>query len=108
MVCAVGASKRNSNRPRLNGGDAKIWDLRTNRAVHELKGSDKSLEALALSPVYESAAVGFKGDAFLNLVVQVHTLLPLGEMARRLRQIETDFGRPPNATRYSSRHLDHS
>lgn len=61
---------------------------------------------LVLSPVYESVAVGFEGDPFLNLVVQLQTGLSLADMARQLRQIETDFGRPANAPRYSSRHLD--
>jgi len=71
-----------------------------------LEALQKMFGELTLSPVYDSVAVGFDGDPFLNLVVAVQTELELIEMAQRLRQIETDFGRPPNAQRYSARHLD--
>lgn len=61
---------------------------------------------LVLSPVYDSPAVGFDGDPFLNLVVKVQTRLALGDMAGRLRELEFAFGRPRNAKRYSARQLD--
>jgi 2-amino-4-hydroxy-6-hydroxymethyldihydropteridine diphosphokinase len=61
---------------------------------------------LALSPVYDSPAIGFEGQPFLNLVAAVQTELPLLEMAAQLRHIEVAFGRPVNATRFSPRHLD--
>jgi 2-amino-4-hydroxy-6-hydroxymethyldihydropteridine diphosphokinase len=61
---------------------------------------------LALSSVYDSAALGFEGQPFLNLVVRVETDLGVGELARRLRHIEVEHGRPVNATRYSARQLD--
>jgi len=61
---------------------------------------------LALSSVYDSPAVGFDGQPFLNLVAAVHTELPLAELAARLRHIEVEYGRPANATRFSARHLD--
>jgi 2-amino-4-hydroxy-6-hydroxymethyldihydropteridine diphosphokinase len=61
---------------------------------------------LTLSSVYDSAAIGFEGQPFLNLVAAVQTELPLAELAAQLRHIEVEFGRPPNATRFSSRHLD--
>jgi 2-amino-4-hydroxy-6-hydroxymethyldihydropteridine diphosphokinase len=61
---------------------------------------------LALSSVYESAAVGFDGQPFLNLVVGATTGLGVGDLQRRLRHIEVEHGRPANATRCSPRHLD--
>ncbi len=61
---------------------------------------------LALSSVYDSAAIGFEGQPFLNLVVRVDTDLGVGELARWLRHIEIEHGRPVNATRYSPRQLD--
>jgi 2-amino-4-hydroxy-6-hydroxymethyldihydropteridine diphosphokinase len=64
------------------------------------------LGALDLSPVYDSAAVGFEGQPFLNLVAGVDTTLPLIELAQQLRQIEVEHGRPRNATRFSPRQLD--
>jgi 2-amino-4-hydroxy-6-hydroxymethyldihydropteridine diphosphokinase len=63
-------------------------------------------DQMALSSVYDSAAIGFDGQPFLNLVAAVQTAMPLAEMARRLRGIEVEFGRPANATRFSARHLD--
>ncbi|TDG11628.1 2-amino-4-hydroxy-6-hydroxymethyldihydropteridine diphosphokinase [Seongchinamella unica] len=61
---------------------------------------------LDISPVYESAAIGFDGQPFLNLVVGVTTDLSLAELAKRLRHIEYEHGRPKNATRFSARQLD--
>ncbi len=59
-----------------------------------------------LSAVYESAAEGFEGPAFYNLVVELETDIGLGSLARFLRQMEYRLGRPRNASRFSSRTLD--
>ncbi len=61
---------------------------------------------LTLSSVYDSAAVGFEGQPFLNLVAAIDTDLGPGELARTLRHIETEHGRPADATRFSPRQLD--
>jgi 2-amino-4-hydroxy-6-hydroxymethyldihydropteridine diphosphokinase len=61
---------------------------------------------LALSPVYDSEAIGFEGQPFFNLVVAVDTELSVAELAARLRHIETEHGRPENAWPNSSRQLD--
>jgi 2-amino-4-hydroxy-6-hydroxymethyldihydropteridine diphosphokinase len=61
---------------------------------------------LTLSPVYETEAFGFEGDDFFNLVVGLKTELPIHELAHDLREIEFQFGRSRNETRYSSRTLD--
>jgi 2-amino-4-hydroxy-6-hydroxymethyldihydropteridine diphosphokinase len=61
---------------------------------------------MALSSVYDSAAIGFAGQPFLNLVTAVNTDWPLAELAAKLRHIEVEHGRPANPTRYSARHLD--
>jgi 2-amino-4-hydroxy-6-hydroxymethyldihydropteridine diphosphokinase len=62
--------------------------------------------SLVLSPVYESPAVGFAGDNFLNLVAGVDTELPVGELARRLRAIEDANNRRRGAAKFRSRTLD--
>ena len=59
-----------------------------------------------ISPVYDSEAVGFEGQPFLNLVVGVNTDLTVAELAKQLRHIEYEHGRPENASRFSSRQLD--
>ncbi len=61
---------------------------------------------LQYSPVYRSAAVGFDGDDFLNLVVRFETTLAVGELSRALREIESVHGRSPDAPKFSSRALD--
>ena len=58
------------------------------------------------SSVYDSAAVGFDGQPFLNLVLCVETELELAELAKVLRSIELEHGRAVNAIRYSARQLD--
>lgn len=52
-----------------------------------------SYGAMAISPVYESVAVGMEGPAFLNLVVGFHTVLSAPELAAELRVIEAECGR---------------
>ena len=61
---------------------------------------------LLVSPVYESRAVGFDGDNFLNLVVGMDVDLPVGVLSQRLRAIEADNGRVRQAAKFSSRTLD--
>lgn len=59
-----------------------------------------------LSRVYESAAVGFAGDAFYNLVASAHTDLPVAAVVTLLHDIEDAFGRDRAGPRFSSRTLD--
>lgn len=61
---------------------------------------------LALSSVYDCAAIGFDGQPFLNMVVGLSTDAGVGELARDMRRIEIEHGRAPDAVRYSARQLD--
>lgn len=61
---------------------------------------------LQLSSVYDGPAIGFEGDPFLNMAVQVETTLSLAEVVVSLRDIEFANGRDPQAERYSPRALD--
>lgn len=61
---------------------------------------------LEVSPVYECESVGFKGNPFFNLVVQLETTLSVGELSRCLKIIENNHGRDRNASKYSPRTLD--
>jgi 2-amino-4-hydroxy-6-hydroxymethyldihydropteridine diphosphokinase len=72
-------------------------------ALAELQGL---LGDLAISPVYETAAMGFEGDPFLNLVVGADCSLPLAALAPALRKIERDHGYIEGAPRFSPRALD--
>ncbi len=62
--------------------------------------------ALRLSTVYESAAFGFSGDNFYNLVVEAHTELSLVEVLATLKRLEFTHGRAVDARKFSSRTLD--
>lgn len=64
------------------------------------------LGSLALSPVYEGAAIGFDGDPFWNLVVAADTPLRVGALQAALRAIEYAHGRAADALRFSPRTLD--
>lgn len=59
-----------------------------------------------LSSVYESAAVGFDGDNFYNLVAAIQTNMSLAELAEQLRAIEDAHDRSRAGPRFSSRTLD--
>lgn len=62
--------------------------------------------AMQLSPVYESVAVGFVGEPFLNMVVQLQTGLPVGQLVDRLHRIEAGHGRVRGEKKCASRTLD--
>jgi 2-amino-4-hydroxy-6-hydroxymethyldihydropteridine diphosphokinase len=61
---------------------------------------------IQLSSIYSSEAIGFEGQPFLNLVACVQTELALADLAKVLRDLEIEHGRPQNASRYSARQLD--
>lgn len=61
---------------------------------------------LIVSSVYESEAVGFDGDNFLNLVVGIETGLSVGELSKTLKSIEDKHGRKRSGPKFSGRTLD--
>jgi 2-amino-4-hydroxy-6-hydroxymethyldihydropteridine diphosphokinase len=61
---------------------------------------------LTISSVYESAPVGFVGDAFYNLVVGFGSTLDVKNVALKLREIEFAHGRLPDSKKFSARTLD--
>jgi 2-amino-4-hydroxy-6-hydroxymethyldihydropteridine diphosphokinase len=61
---------------------------------------------LLLSTVYESAAVGFDGAPFYNLVAGFDTELSITQIVTRLRAIEQEHGRTRDGPKFSPRTLD--
>lgn len=61
---------------------------------------------LMVSRVFESVAVGFEGDNFLNLAVGFECHLALGALLTQLRIIEDNNGRQRNGPKFSSRTMD--
>ncbi len=90
----------------------RVWlSLGSNIEPHRhiplaLKDLEAEFGELVVSPVYESEAVGFSGDNFLNLVVGLMTGLSAEALMERLRGIETRHGRKRDAKGFNSRTLD--
>lgn len=61
---------------------------------------------LRLSSVYESEAVGFDGDNFLNLVASAETQLTISQVDQAFKAIEREAGRVRGEAKYSNRTLD--
>lgn len=61
---------------------------------------------LRLSPVYQTAAVGFDGDDFLNLVVEINTSQDVYEVVNSLKAIELQMGRDKQQPKFSARSID--
>ncbi|MCO6441893.1 MAG: 2-amino-4-hydroxy-6-hydroxymethyldihydropteridine diphosphokinase, partial [Nitrococcus mobilis] len=62
---------------------------------------------LIISPIYESAAVGFVGAAFYNGVIGLRTsVVDALTLNAELRAIERVHGRRRNAAKFCSRSLD--
>ncbi len=94
------------------GPARRCWiSLGSNRAREAsirggVQGLRRAFGALILSPVYETAAEGFVGDPFLNLVAGIETTLTVGEIRAILRRIEADHGRERSGEPFAPRTLD--
>lgn len=65
-----------------------------------------SFRDISISAVFESEAVGFDGDNFLNMVVGMETDMPLDELISHVKKIEDRSGRNRTLPRLSDRTLD--
>lgn len=71
-----------------------------------LRELEKRFDSLRLSSVYESEAVGFKGDPFYNMVIGFHTMETLSAVSETLKQIENLHLRVRDNNKFSPRTLD--
>ncbi|GAA6153827.1 2-amino-4-hydroxy-6-hydroxymethyldihydropteridine diphosphokinase [Pseudoteredinibacter isoporae] len=71
-----------------------------------LDALNRHFHILALSSVYESEAVGFSGEPFYNMVVELETDLDLAALNESLKTIEDENGRRRDVPRFSGRTLD--
>ncbi|HXG27389.1 MAG TPA: 2-amino-4-hydroxy-6-hydroxymethyldihydropteridine diphosphokinase [Nevskiales bacterium] len=84
-------------------GSNRERERRIREAVAALR---RRFGSLRLSPVYESAAVGFSGSPFYNLVAAFDCDLPARQLLAALRAIEQACGRDPAAAKFAPRPLD--
>ena len=59
-----------------------------------------------LSPAYQTRAVGFDGDDFINLTASIETTLQPLELKQFLNELEDRHGRARNVAKFSDRTLD--
>lgn len=78
-------------------------ETRLRQAVRALR---EQFGELKLSPVYDSAAVGFDGSDFLNLVAGLDTDLEVEPLVALFHQIEDRLGRDRSLPRFASRPID--
>ena len=71
-----------------------------------LKALRERFGQLTASRIFESAAVGFSGDDFYNLVVGFNTEMSVGEVVIELRDIEQSHSRDRRMPRFGPRTLD--
>lgn len=71
-----------------------------------MRALTKDYDDTRFSPVYRSAAVGFEGDAFINLVAAIRTGLGPLQLKAALTALENAHRRDRSAPRWSSRTLD--
>ncbi len=67
---------------------------------------ERRFGALTLSPTYQSAAVGFEGDDFLNLVAGCDSELSPAEVVEQIEEIHVLAGRERSKEKFNSRTLD--
>ncbi|WP_333796144.1 2-amino-4-hydroxy-6-hydroxymethyldihydropteridine diphosphokinase [Rheinheimera sp.] len=77
---------------------------------HHIRMAVKELQQfftdLQLSSVYESEAVGFKGDAFYNMVIGANTSLSVADCVAVFKAIEDRHGRVRGGEKFCGRTLD--
>lgn len=72
-------------------------------AVDDLRAA---FGGLVISPVYETEAVGFDGDAFYNLAIGIETDQTVAKIRQTLRAIEDSRGRLRGSEKFAPRTLD--
>lgn len=78
-------------------------DIHIPAAIEDLR---ELFGPLSLSSTYATAAIGFDGPTFHNLVVSFQSEQEPREIARLLREVEERHGRSRDSQKFSSRTLD--
>lgn len=79
---------------------------RENRLCQAMGLLRQSFGGVEVSPVYDSAAVGFEGSNFLNLVAGFDTELEVEAVTAAFHDIENQLGRDRSLPKFASRSID--
>ncbi len=79
---------------------------RVQHLKHAIEELSRLYGPLIISPVYESAPVGFEGAPFYNLVIAFDTEERPRQLVEQLHTLERAHGRPPKHGAWVSRTLD--
>jgi 2-amino-4-hydroxy-6-hydroxymethyldihydropteridine diphosphokinase len=66
----------------------------------------EAFSEVRLSPAYQTRAVGFDGNDFINLAASLETTLQPLELKQFLNELEDRYGRARNVAKFSDRTLD--
>ncbi len=66
----------------------------------------QAFHSVTISSLYESVAVGFDGDNFINAVIGAITEQPVEDVVNCLKKIEDDLGRDRTTGKFSAKSLD--
>jgi 2-amino-4-hydroxy-6-hydroxymethyldihydropteridine diphosphokinase len=66
----------------------------------------ETFNRVRLSPAYQTRAIGFEGDDFINLTAAIETGLQPLELKQFLNALEDRHGRARNVAKFSDRTLD--
>ena len=92
-----------SSRVYVSLGSNLDREVKIRQAVAMLR---EHFDGVDLSPVYDSAAVGFDGSNFLNLVAGFDTDLGVEAVASIFHDIEDRLGRDRSLPKFASRPID--
>ena len=79
---------------------------REKNIASSMNALEKEFGEVQRSSIWRTAAVGFEGDSFYNLVVRLDTSLEPLEFSAVLRRIEDEHGRVRDGVKFGSRSLD--
>ena len=82
------------------GNKFKNLQLAVNAIFEEIGAIKK------IAPIFETPAMGFEGDDFLNLIFAGETELSFEDLNNKLKKIEDASGRQRNVPKFSARTLD--
>jgi len=87
----------------INIGSNSNKEKNIAKAIELLKNKFKNIK---VSKIYKSKSVGFEGEDFFNVGVNLSTTTPASKLAEILKNIEDEIGRVREVPKFSDREID--